>query len=84
MRDDPPELKKQEFPMKTPVFSLSVLTLAVLATSAMQAHAESSRDGTARITVAAHATQSWTVYAPSGRPVIMRPRQGDGRWWPSN
>jgi hypothetical protein len=84
MRDDPPELKQQELPMKTPVFSLSVLMLAVLATSAMQAHAESSRDGIARVTVATKTTQSWTVYAPSGRPVVMRPRQGDSRWWPSN
>jgi hypothetical protein len=83
MRDDPPECKQQEFPMKPPVFSLCALLLAVLATSSMQAHAESNRDGAARITIAVNTAQSWTVYAPSGRPVTGHPRQSDGRWWPS-
>jgi hypothetical protein len=77
-------IKQQEFPMKTSVFSLSALVLAVLATSTLQARAESNRDGTARISIGANTTQSWTVYAPSGRPVTWHPRQSDGRWWPSN
>jgi hypothetical protein len=60
-----------------------LLIVAVFASSASQAHAESNRGGVARISIGA-GMRSWTVYAPSGRPVTWHPRQSDGRWWPSS
>jgi hypothetical protein len=70
--------------MMNSVMSLSALVIAVLATATVQAHAERNSAGMPRIAVTTSSAQSWTVYAPSGRPVTMRPRQGDNRWWPSN
>jgi hypothetical protein len=73
--------------MKT-VIALSVLTLAMLGTAPAQARVDRLNETVTPVGVMIGATtggtQGWTVYAPSGRPVIMRPRQGDSRWWPSN
>jgi len=63
--------------------SLIALVIAMLATATLQAHAERSGNGVARVPTSTSNTQSWTVYAPSGRPVTFGPRQGDGRWWPT-
>jgi hypothetical protein len=64
------------------------LVLPVLATAPAEARVDRLNEAVTRVGVTIGATtsgaQSWTVYAPSGRPVTMRPRQGDNRWWPSN
>jgi hypothetical protein len=49
--------------------SLIALTIAVLATATVQAHAELKGNGAARVTAGTSNTHSRTVYAPSGRPV---------------
>jgi hypothetical protein len=73
--------------MKCSILSLVAVALAVLVTAAAQAQVERNGQG-ARVGIASGSTtrntQSWTVYAPSGRPVIWRPRPSDNRWWPSN
>jgi 3-oxoacyl-(acyl-carrier-protein) synthase len=73
--------------MKT-VIALSVLALAALSTAPAEARVDRLNETVTRVGVTIGATtsgtQSWTVYAPSGRPVTMRTRQGDSRWWPSN
>jgi hypothetical protein len=68
--------------MKTAI-ALSALVLTVFANVSAQARVDHPNESVTRIGAAASDTQSWTVYAPSGRPVTFGPRQSDGRWWPS-
>ncbi|HEY2758135.1 MAG TPA: hypothetical protein VGJ01_20645 [Pseudolabrys sp.] len=73
--------------MKT-AMALSALVLTVFANVPAEARVDRSNESVTRIGVTTGATtsgtQSWTVYAQSGRPVTMRPRPGDNRWWPTN
>jgi hypothetical protein len=67
---------------------LSALALVALTASAAEARVDRLNESVTRVGVTISSTtsgaQSWTVYAPSGRPVTWRPGQGNSRWWPSN
>jgi hypothetical protein len=60
-----------------------VLVLVVILGASIRAHAERNAASAPRAPTTSGGSQSWTVYAPSGRPVILRQDHGTGRWWPS-
>jgi hypothetical protein len=71
-----------ELTMKITIILVNMLTLVIMVVASVRANAERNTVSAPRAPVTASGGQSWTVYAPSGRPVTMR-QEESGRWWPS-